>query len=71
MNRRRAPLLAVTIAALLACQTDERAPSFADSGAPPPDLRFSAPKPIDSDVFPLEVRRIVVDPGHARRRPSG
>ncbi len=28
------------------------------------DLRFAAPKPIDSDVFPLEVRRIVVDPGH-------
>ncbi len=28
------------------------------------DLRFAAPKAIDSDVFPLEVRRIVVDPGH-------
>ncbi len=28
------------------------------------DLRFAAPKPIDSDVFPLEVRRIVIDPGH-------
>ncbi len=28
------------------------------------DLRFAAPRPIDSDVFPLEVRRIVVDPGH-------
>ncbi len=26
--------------------------------------RFSAPRPIDSDVFPLEVRRIVIDPGH-------
>ena len=30
----------------------------------PADLRFAAPRPIDSDVFPLEVRRIVVDPGH-------
>ena len=28
------------------------------------NLRFAAPKAIDSDVFPLEVRRIVVDPGH-------
>ncbi len=32
--------------------------------ATPLDLRFAAPKRIDSDVFPLEVRRIVVDPGH-------
>ncbi len=32
--------------------------------APPVDLRYDAPKAIDSDVFPLEVRRIVVDPGH-------
>ncbi len=28
------------------------------------DLRFAAPRAIDSDVFPLEVRRIVIDPGH-------
>lgn len=29
------------------------------------ELRFDQPpQPIDSDVFPLEVRRIVVDPGH-------
>ncbi len=28
------------------------------------EIRFAAPKAIDSDVFPLEVRRIVVDPGH-------
>ena len=27
-------------------------------------LRFDAPQPIDSDVFPLEVRRIMLDPGH-------
>ena len=28
------------------------------------DRRYSAPEPIDSDVFPLAVRRIVLDPGH-------
>ncbi len=32
---------------------------------PAEERRFTAPpQPIDSDVFPLEVRRIVVDPGH-------
>ena len=34
------------------------------SARPLDELRFSAPRPIDSDVFPLEVRRIVLDPGH-------
>lgn len=28
------------------------------------EVTYSAPQPIDSDVFPLEVRRIVLDPGH-------
>ncbi len=33
-------------------------------GSPSPELTYSAPQPIDSDIFPLEVRRIVLDPGH-------
>ena len=34
-------------------------------GARNVELRFQqTPRPIDSDVFPLEVRRIVIDPGH-------
>ena len=28
------------------------------------DRRFAAPQAIDSDVFPLEVRHVVLDPGH-------
>ncbi|MEM7353069.1 MAG: N-acetylmuramoyl-L-alanine amidase [Acidobacteriota bacterium] len=31
---------------------------------PQEEPRFAAPQPIDSDVFPLEVRHIVLDPGH-------
>lgn len=30
----------------------------------PPPASFPAPTPFDSEVFPLAVRRIVVDPGH-------
>lgn len=39
-------------------------PAVTTPAAPAFEPRFSAPRPIDSDVFPLEVRRIVLDPGH-------
>ena len=29
-----------------------------------PDQTFAAPRPIEADVFPLEVKRLVIDPGH-------
>ena len=43
---------------------DPAAAATARSREPSTDLTFAAPQPIDSDVFPLEVRRIVLDPGH-------
>ena len=39
-------------------------PMVVKPARPLDEQRFSAPRPIDSDVFPLEVRRIVIDPGH-------
>ncbi len=74
---RLAPLALVPLAVVLGLQL--RRPPTAQAGTPaaapvagpatlPADPRidqtFSAPQPIDSDVFPLEVRRIVLDPGH-------
>ncbi|MCP3957853.1 MAG: N-acetylmuramoyl-L-alanine amidase [bacterium] len=71
-------LFAVPVLVLLVALPLMRRAPTAQAGPPPEpggltmaapvdprmDLRYSAPQPIDSDVFPLEVRRIVIDPGH-------
>ncbi len=60
---RRAPTAQAGLAPVPPADMAAGAPPVAPV-APAVDLRFAAPKAIDSDVFPLEIRRIVVDPGH-------
>ncbi len=64
-------LLVVSLQALRREPASDAVPAPEPAGLAPAvledraaELRFEPPKAIDSDVFPLEVRRIVVDPGH-------
>lgn len=54
----------------MATPVDFQNPVAANPQAPrafaidPEELKFSAPQPIESEIFPLAVRRLVLDPGH-------